>query len=137
LGLSKKHYSKAYESLRGGLDFTKDDENVNSQSFMCRRDRFLLCVEAIYKAQAEIGKIKKHYLNATACARNDQTSYLPHMLIFIDRKKIHDMYYHVVVKALCMSVGDHIYSCTLIGKLEGEREMTLGFVDLSRDDFIE
>ena len=32
LGLSAKHYGRAvYECLRGGLDLTKDDENVNSQ----------------------------------------------------------------------------------------------------------
>ena len=30
-----------YEALRGGLDFTKDDENINSQPFMHWRDRFL------------------------------------------------------------------------------------------------
>ncbi|CAK9235693.1 unnamed protein product [Sphagnum troendelagicum] len=55
-----------YECLRGGLDFTKDDENVNSQPFMCWRDRFVFVAEAIYKSQAEMGEIKGHYLNATA-----------------------------------------------------------------------
>ena len=30
------------------------------------RDRFLFVAEAIYKAQAETGEIKGHYLNATA-----------------------------------------------------------------------
>ncbi|GAB2288719.1 hypothetical protein Dimus_023034 [Dionaea muscipula] len=59
LGLSAKNYGRAvYECLRGGLDFTKDDENVNSQPFMRWRDRFLFCVEAIYKAQSETGEIK-------------------------------------------------------------------------------
>ncbi|KAM7482109.1 hypothetical protein LguiB_006692 [Lonicera macranthoides] len=67
LGLSTKNYGRAvYECLRGGLDFTKDDENVNSQPFMRWRGRFLLCAEALFKAQAETGEIKGHYLNATA-----------------------------------------------------------------------
>ncbi|KAB2022341.1 hypothetical protein ES319_D07G202900v1, partial [Gossypium barbadense] len=67
LRLSTKNYGRAvYECLRGRLDFTKDDENVNSQPFMRWRDRFLFCAEAIYKSQAEIGEIKGHYLNATA-----------------------------------------------------------------------
>ncbi|XP_048626095.1 ribulose bisphosphate carboxylase large chain-like [Brassica napus] len=67
LGLSAKNYGRAvYECLRGGLDFTKDDENVNSQPFMRWRDSFLFCAEAIYKSQAETGEIKGHYLNATA-----------------------------------------------------------------------
>ncbi|KAF4360006.1 hypothetical protein F8388_004513 [Cannabis sativa] len=62
LGLSAKNYGRAvYECLRGGLDFTKDDENVNSQPFMRWRDRFLFCGEAIYKSQAETGEIKGHY----------------------------------------------------------------------------
>ena len=52
--------------MRGGLDFTKDDENVNSQPFMRWRDRFLFVAEAIYKSQQETNEIKGHYLNATA-----------------------------------------------------------------------
>ncbi|KAF9607991.1 hypothetical protein IFM89_004388 [Coptis chinensis] len=37
-------YGRAvYECLRGGLDFTKDDENVNSQPFMGWRDRSYFC----------------------------------------------------------------------------------------------
>ena len=43
LGLSAKNYGRVvYEALRGGLDFTKDDENINSQPFMRWRDRFSL-----------------------------------------------------------------------------------------------
>ncbi|ERN12658.1 hypothetical protein AMTR_s00025p00242020, partial [Amborella trichopoda] len=58
LGLSAKNYGRAvYEYLRGGLSFTKDDENVNSQPFIRWRDRFLFCAEALYKAQAETGEI--------------------------------------------------------------------------------
>ena len=42
LGLSAKNYGRVvYEALRGGLDFTKDDENINSQPFMRWRDRYL------------------------------------------------------------------------------------------------
>src|SRR3989440_2678316 len=44
LGLSARRYGRVvYEALRGGLDFTKDDENINSQPFMRWRDRFLFC----------------------------------------------------------------------------------------------
>ena len=66
-GLSAKNYGRSvYECLRGGLVFTKDDENVNSQPFMRRRDRFLFCTEALYNAHAGTCEIKGHYLNATA-----------------------------------------------------------------------
>lgn len=67
LRLSAKNYRRAvYECLRRGLDFTKDDENVNSQPFMRWRDRFLFVAEAIYKSQSETREVKRHYLNATA-----------------------------------------------------------------------
>ena len=55
-----------YEALKGGLDFTKDDENINSQPFMHWRDRFLYCMEAVNRAQAATGEIKGTYLNVTA-----------------------------------------------------------------------
>src|SRR6201999_138421 len=67
LGLSSKNYGRVvYEALKGGLDFTKDDENINSQPFMHWRDRFLYCMEAVNKAQAATGEVKGTYLNVTA-----------------------------------------------------------------------
>jgi ribulose-bisphosphate carboxylase large chain len=67
LGLSGKNYGRVvYEALKGGLDFTKDDENINSQPFMHWRDRFLYCMEAVNRAQAATGEIKGTYLNVTA-----------------------------------------------------------------------
>jgi len=178
LGLSAKNYGRAvYECLRGGLDFTKDDENVNSQPFMRWRDRFLFCAEALYKAQAETGEIKGHYLNATAgtceemikravfarelgvpivmhdyltggftantslahyCRDNGLLLHIHRaMHAVIDRQKNHGIHFRVLAKALRMSGGDHIHSGTVVGKLEGERDITLGFVDLLRDDFVE
>jgi ribulose-bisphosphate carboxylase large chain len=72
LGLSARNYGRVvYEALRGGLDFTKDDENINSQPFMRWRDRFLHCMEAVHRAQAETGEIKGHYLNVTAATMED------------------------------------------------------------------
>jgi ribulose-bisphosphate carboxylase large chain len=72
LGLSARNYGRVvYEALRGGLDFTKDDENINSQPFMRWRDRFLHCMEAVNKAQAETGEIKGHYMNVTAATMED------------------------------------------------------------------
>ncbi|XP_065851210.1 ribulose bisphosphate carboxylase large chain [Euphorbia lathyris] len=178
LGLSAKNYGRAvYECLRGGLDFTKDDENVNSQPFMRWRDRFLFCAEAIFKSQAETGEIKGHYLNATAgtceemikravfarelgvpivmhdyltggftantslahyCRDNGLLLHIHRaMHAVIDRQKNHGIHFRVLAKALRMSGGDHIHAGTVVGKLEGEREITLGFVDLLRDDFVE
>jgi ribulose-bisphosphate carboxylase large chain len=67
LGLSGRNYGRVvYEALKGGLDFTKDDENINSQPFMHWRDRYLYCMEAVNKAQAATGEVKGTYLNVTA-----------------------------------------------------------------------
>ncbi len=72
LGLSGKNYGRVvYEALRGGLDFTKDDENINSQSFMTWRDRFLYSMEAVNRAEAASGEVKGHYLNVTAATMED------------------------------------------------------------------
>ena len=72
LGLSARNYGRVvFEALRGGLDFTKDDENINSQPFMRWRDRFLFCMEGVNRAQAETGEIKGHYLNVTAATMED------------------------------------------------------------------
>ncbi len=67
LGMSGKNYGRVvYEGLKGGLDFTKDDENVTSQPFMRWTDRFKFVMEAVQKAEAETGERKGHYLNVTA-----------------------------------------------------------------------
>jgi ribulose-bisphosphate carboxylase large chain len=59
LGLSRRNYGRVvYEALKGGLDFTKDDENINSQSFMHWPDRYLYCMEAVNRAQAMTGEVK-------------------------------------------------------------------------------
>ena len=72
LGLSGRNYGRVvYEALKGGLDFTKDDENINSQPFMHWRDRFLYCMEAVNRAQASTGEVKGHYLNVTAATMED------------------------------------------------------------------
>src|SRR3569623_298306 len=72
LGLSGRNYGRVvYEALKGGLDFTKDDENINSQPFMHWRDRFLYCLEAVNRAQAASGEVKGTYLNVTAGTMED------------------------------------------------------------------
>jgi ribulose-bisphosphate carboxylase large chain len=72
LGLSGRNYGRVvYEGLKGGLDFLKDDENINSQPFMRYRERFLFAMEAVNRACAATGEVKGHYLNATAATMED------------------------------------------------------------------
>jgi ribulose-bisphosphate carboxylase large chain len=72
LGLSGRNYGRVvYEALKGGLDFVKDDENINSQPFMHWRDRYLFCMEAVNRASAATGEVKGHYLNVTAATMED------------------------------------------------------------------
>ena len=72
LGLSGKNYGRVvYEALKGGLDFTKDDENINSQPFMHWRDRYLYVMEGVNRASAATGEVKGSYLNVTAATMED------------------------------------------------------------------
>lgn len=72
LGLSARNYGRViYEGLKGGLDFMKDDENINSQPFMHWRDRFLYCMEGVNRAQAATGEVKGTYLNVTAATMEE------------------------------------------------------------------
>src|SRR5215211_2020503 len=72
------HYVKTFQGPphgivmeRGDLDFTKDDENINSQPFMRWRDRYLYAMEAVNRAMGETAEIKGHYLNVTAGSMED------------------------------------------------------------------
>ena len=177
LGLSAKNYGRAvYEVLRGGLDFTKDDENVNSQPFMRWRNRFECVMEAVNQAEAETGERKGHYLNVTAgtveemykraefakelgsriimhdfftagftantslanwCRDNGMLLHIHRaMHAVVDRNPLHGIHFRVLTKCLRLSGGDHLHSGTVVGKLEGDREATLGWVDLMRESFV-
>ncbi|MEK9663255.1 MAG: form I ribulose bisphosphate carboxylase large subunit [Candidatus Nanopelagicales bacterium] len=177
LGLSAKNYGRAvYEVLRGGNDFTKDDENINSQPFMRWRDRFSFVAEAVKQAQAETGEIKGHYLNVTAgtveemfkraefakeldmpiimhdfltagftantslanwCRDNGMLLHIHRALhAVLDRNPFHGIHFRVLTKMLRLSGGDHLHSGTVVGKLEGAREATLGWIDLMRESYV-
>ncbi|GJU74584.1 ribulose-1,5-bisphosphate carboxylase/oxygenase large subunit [Tanacetum coccineum] len=143
MGLSAKNYGRAvYECLRGGLDFAKDDENVNSQPFMRWRDRFLFCAEAIYKSQAETGEIKGHYLNATAgtCeemmkraifARELGVPIVMHDYLtggFTANTKL-----VIIAEIMAYFFTSTAHACS---NLRGKRRSLWAFVDLLRDDLL-
>nr|AFI24788.1 ribulose-1,5-bisphosphate carboxylase/oxygenase large subunit [Gracilaria vermiculophylla] len=72
LGLSGKNYGRVvYEGLKGGLDFLKDDENINSQPFMRWKERFLYSMEDVNRSIAASGEVKGHYMNITAATMED------------------------------------------------------------------
>jgi ribulose-bisphosphate carboxylase large chain len=177
LGLSARNYGRAcYELLAGGLDFTKDDENITSQPFMRWRDRYQFVMEAVSKAEQETGERKGHYLNVTApdcelmleraefarelgspiimhdylvggfaahttlskwCRRSGMLLHVHRALhAVLDRQKDHGIHFRVLAKWLRLAGGDHLHTGTVVGKLEGERETTLGVVDLLRENFV-
>nr|AOM64542.1 ribulose-1,5-bisphosphate carboxylase/oxygenase large subunit [Riquetophycus sp.] len=72
LGLSGKNYGRVvYEGLKGGLDFLKDDENINSQPFMRWKERYLYSMEGVNRSIAASGEVKGHYMNVTAATMED------------------------------------------------------------------
>jgi ribulose-bisphosphate carboxylase large chain len=91
LGLSGRNYGRVvYEGLKGGLDFLKDDENINSQPFMRWRERFLYVQEGITRACAATGEVKGSYMNMTAgtmdevIARGEYAKELGTVIVMID-----------------------------------------------------
>jgi len=54
----------------------------------------------------------------------------------VDRHPQHGIHFRVLTKCLRLSGGDHLHSGTVVGKLEGDREATLGWIDLMRESFI-
>jgi ribulose-bisphosphate carboxylase large chain len=176
LGLSAKNYGRVvYEALRGGLDFTKDDENINSQPFMRWRDRYIHAMEAVQRAQAATGEVKGHYLNVTAATmeemyeRAEFAKEVGSIIIMQDltvgytamtsmskwcrengmllhlhraghgtytRQKTHGVSFRVIAK-WCRLLGvDHIHAGTVVGKLEGDPAMIMGYYKILRDNFI-
>jgi ribulose-bisphosphate carboxylase large chain len=177
LGLSAKNYGRVvYEALRGGLDFTKDDENINSQPFMRWRDRYIHCMEAVQRAQAATGEVKGHYLNVTAATMEEMyeranfAKEIGSIIIMQDltvgytamssmskwardnglilhlhraghgtytRQKTHGVSFRVIAK-WCRLLGvDHIHAGTVVGKLEGDPAMIMGYYKILRDGYIE
>ena len=177
LGLSAKNYGRVvYEALRGGLDFTKDDENINSQPFMRWRDRYVHVMEAVQRAQAATGEVKGHYLNVTAATMEDMyeraefAKEVGSVIIMQDltvgytamssmsnwarangmilhlhraghgtytRQKTHGVSFRVIAK-WCRLLGvDHIHAGTVVGKLEGDPAMIMGYYKILRDNYIE
>jgi ribulose-bisphosphate carboxylase large chain len=67
LGLSPaEHARRAYETLRGGIDTIKDDENLNSQAWSPFDERIQRTLELVRRAEAETGERKGYWANVTA-----------------------------------------------------------------------
>ncbi|KAD2805316.1 hypothetical protein E3N88_38693 [Mikania micrantha] len=116
------------------------------------RHRFLFCAGAIYKASAEIGEIKGHYLNATAgnCEEIMKMAAFARELVVpivmhdyltggftTNTTLAHYCQDNGLILHIHRAMHEVIDTQKNHGKIEGEREIALGFVDLLRDDFIE
>ncbi|RDI95382.1 ribulose-bisphosphate carboxylase large subunit [Meiothermus sp. QL-1] len=175
LGLSGRNYGRVvYEALAGGLDFTKDDENINSQAFMRWRDRFLYSQEAVMKAEQVSGERKGHYHNVTAAdmeevlRRAEFAKEIGSIIIMADltmgytalqtlsnwcrnngmilhlhrashatftRQKNHGINFRVLAKWMRMLGVDHIHAGTIVGKLEGDPNLTKGYYAILREQY--
>src|SRR5712692_9030326 len=125
LGLSARNYGRVvYEALRGGLDFVKDDENINSQPFMRWRDRFLFCMEAVH-SMSRWARKNGVILHLHRAGHGTYT-----------RQKTHGVSFRVISK-WCRLIGvDHIHAGTVVGKLEGDPSMVRGYYDTLRESRI-
>ncbi|PHT98331.1 Ribulose bisphosphate carboxylase large chain [Capsicum chinense] len=70
--------------------------------------------------------------------KDQYIAYVAYPLDLFEEGSITNMFTSIVLaNMLRMSCGDQIYAGTVVGKLEGGKDITLGFVDLLCDDFIE
>jgi len=70
VGFDADEYAQvAYESLAGGIDLIKDDENLTSQPFIRFEKRLKGVMKAIEKAEKESGEKKSYLVNITAETR--------------------------------------------------------------------
>ncbi len=53
----------------------------------------------------------------------------------IDRNPRHGINFRVLTKLLRLIGGDHLHSGTVVGKLEGDREATLGWIGMMRERY--
>ena len=61
LGLSGRNYGRVvYEALKGGLDFTKDDENINSQPLCTGAIDFCIVWKLLIEHLQLPAKLKVH-----------------------------------------------------------------------------
>ena len=54
----------------------------------------------------------------------------------IDRHLKHGIHFRVLAKCLRLSGGDQLHTGTVVGKLEGDRQTTLGYIDQLRESFV-
>jgi ribulose 1,5-bisphosphate carboxylase large subunit (EC 4.1.1.39) len=54
----------------------------------------------------------------------------------IDRHPKHGIHFRVLAKCLRLSGGDQLHTGTVVGKLEGDRQSTLGYIDQLRESFV-
>ena len=161
LGLSGRNYGRViYEGLKGGLDFMKDDENINSQPFMHWRDRFLYVMDAVNKASAATGE--------DMYERAEFAKELGSVIIMVDlvvgwstiqsmsnwcrkhdmilhmhraghgtytRQKNHGVSFRVIAKWLRLAGVDHLHAGTAVGKLEGDPLTVQGYYNVCRESY--
>jgi ribulose-bisphosphate carboxylase large chain len=144
LGLSGRNYGRVvYEALKGGLDFTKDDENINSQPFMHWRERFLYCMEAVAKELGSVIIMIDLVIGYTAiqsmakwARRNDMILHLHRAgHSTYTRQRNHGVSFRVIAKWMRLAGVDHIHAGTVVGKLEGDPATTRGYYDICREDY--
>jgi len=84
-----------------------------------------------------VGGFSAHTTLSRWCRRNGMLLHVHRALhAVLDRQKDHGIHFRVLAKWLRLAGGDHLHTGTVVGKLEGDRQTTLGVVDLLREDFV-
>ena len=74
---------------------------------------------------------------ANWCRKNGMLLHIHRaMHAVIDRHPKHGIHFRVLAKCLRLSGGDQLHTGTVVGKLEGDRQTTLGYIDNLRESFV-
>merc|ERR1711881_5097 len=74
---------------------------------------------------------------ANWCRKNGMLLHIHRaMHAVIDRHPQHGIHFRVLAKCLRLSGGDQLHTGTVVGKLEGDRQTTLGYIDNLRESFV-
>src|SRR6266542_1420056 len=158
LGLSARNYGRAcFELLRWGdrFEFVMEAVRKAEQETGERKGHYLNvtaadCEQMLERAEFArqlgspvimhdylVGGFSAHTTLSKWCRRNGMLLHVHRALhAVVDRQKDHGIHFRVLAKGLRLAGGDHLHTGTVVGKLEGDREATIGVVDLLREDFV-
>ena len=135
----RDHFSFCTKAIYKAQAQTDEIKGLNLNAIACTYEQMIKRV--VFARELGVPIIMHDYITGGFTANTSLAHYcqddslLLHihcpMHTVIDWQKNHGIHYLVLAKALRLSSGDHIHTGTVVGKLEGERDITLSLQELA------